>query len=88
MKILLLFAISVSVAFATSEISPAIVSNAQPGEFPFVASLQLFVFGQSSHFCAAVIIGNIWLLTVNLRSFNEFSLNDFVLGCKLYNVTS
>ena len=54
------------IVVADNEKVPLIVggSNAIPGEFSFMVSMQWFFLGTSAHFCGGSIIGPVWILTV------------------------
>jgi secreted trypsin-like serine protease len=60
--------------------------NALPNEFPFLVSLQWFWVGSSAHFCAGVILSNVWILTVSFIINSSNIDNNFLfLGCTLHN---
>jgi len=67
MKILMILSLALAAALSakTSEVQPLFIGgeNAVPGEFPYMVSMQLWIFGQAAHFCGGIIIGSIWVLT-------------------------
>lgn len=67
MKTLVLLSLAFVAALAApaAETSPLIVggSNAAPGEFPFIVSLQRIFLGISSHLCGGAIISTTWAIS-------------------------
>lgn len=62
----LIVAVSFSSTAESTETFVAGGVNAFPGEFPYLVSLQLTLFGQSAHFCGGTILSPVWILTVSL----------------------
>lgn len=66
--IAILFLIVAASLASTAELTETFVAggvNAFPGEFPYLVSLQLTLFGQSAHFCGGTILSPVWILTVS-----------------------
>ena len=86
MRILVLLSLAFAVVLAApaAEISPFIVggTNAAPGEFPFIVSLQWVILGISTHICGGSIISPNWVLSAAhcITEIPQFGSIDLLVG--------
>lgn len=89
--VILSLAIAAALAAPTQEISPYIVggTNAVPGEFPFICSLQWTVLGANlGHICGASILSPLWLLSA-AHCFTEIpQFGSLVAACGRHNLAA
>jgi len=82
--VLLSLAFAAALAAPAEEINPTIVggSNAAPGQFPFIVSLQWTILGVAAHICGGSIIGPNWALSAAhcVTEIPQFGRIDLLVG--------